>query len=879
MSGGVQAARSGTPTVLVFEGSAGTGKTTLLADVMVEAKGFQVVFIDGAEGNSAPYSALERAGLITERPPNGTAVLAAVRSLRARLDELATTPLLLSIDDLQWVDPESVEALAWLLRRLAGDRILAVVGTRMLKEGQHASWQRWIQASSSVQRLTLTGLSEEAALELASERRPSMTREVARLLWEHTGGNPLYLTALLNEYEPADMSRMHVLPAPLQFEQWTARQLASLDHDSVNLVRCVAVLGTGWTSLPVLVAVSRVRDVDRAAQQAQDAGLLQVRNLHSGLAARPSHGLVRAAVYNGTPLPQRHSLHLRAAAAVSDPTAALEHRVQAAEAWDDQLAGELEARAVHLHDGRSHRLASQLLEWSSEATSEPGERLRRRLDSYYEALLAGEHGAVREALSSLSDGLSVRVALLRGVEAVLNGRPDDAVRTLSRVAAREPEPGEEVPYVRVNTFLAWARMLAGGATESVLAGLARADALGVCDPALTFYSFYSRSIVAARASAPEQLAEQVAFLPEAVSEVPPEQRYLLSWRGDMRLFMGVVPEAATDIRAAIKHVEASGGSDLLDGGLRGALGIAHWLHGDWDLAKVAFNLVHDAVEQPMPIVLCYLPLHPIGVGDFAAADQLLEQAIDTFERMPWQEAVQQLLIPRVMRAHASGDGEERAAVLPDMRRRWPQAFVDTGLVSSLWVLHAALAAIWAEDDDYAEQMLARLDRPGLARWCPAALAWLRGLLAERRGEPRSALDHLRDATAAGAPDLPFYYAHMLSDHGRVASLNGERDEATSAVERAERLYRRLGAAPYLPADRYTQHADEVSGSIHRDFRLTEREQDIAALIARGMSYVQIARELFITRSTVNYHLGHIYAKAGVRSRHELSDVLRCAPGG
>jgi DNA-binding CsgD family transcriptional regulator len=178
----------------------------------------------------------------------------------------------------------------------------------------------------------------------------------------------------------------------------------------------------------------------------------------------------------------------------------------------------------------------------------------------------------------------------------------------------------------------------------------------------------------------------------------------------------------------------------------------------------------------------------------------------------------------------------------------------------------------------AEQAAGRFTQVDLlAPWAGAASSWFRGLVCEARGDGAGALTHLSAAVAADL-DLPLYRAHLLADHARLAHLLS-RPNADSSLRQAEEIYDRLGALPYLQRVRAIRSApvDGPVPTLAGGVSLTEREQDVLTLLVTGMSYAQISRELFITQSTVGYHLGNVYGKASVSSRHELTDLARKHP--
>ena len=124
--------------------------------------------------------------------PEGLTPQIAAQRLRTRVDALAERgPVLLVVDDLQWADPESVDAIVALMSRLDGDRLLLVVASRTDAGDVHENWQRWSSRPGRVQRVRLDGLTHADTAELIHELRGAVDPATAQALWQHTSGNPL----------------------------------------------------------------------------------------------------------------------------------------------------------------------------------------------------------------------------------------------------------------------------------------------------------------------------------------------------------------------------------------------------------------------------------------------------------------------------------------------------------------------------------------------------------------------------------------------------------------------------------------------------------------------------------------------------------------
>ena len=162
----------------------------------------------------------------------------------------------------------------------------------------------------------------------------------------------------------------------------------------------------------------------------------------------------------------------------------------------------------------------------------------------------------------------------------------------------------------------------------------------------------------------------------------------------------------------------------------------------------------------------------------------------------------------------------------------------------------------------------------LDRWpggpTPARLGWLRGLLAEGRGEPRSAREHF--AEELSDPELaqvPFLHAQVLYDAGRLERTLGNRREAIDVLRPGTVDLRPASCHAAAAALRGRAQGVRAADDHRCPLSLTSREEDIASLVARGYTNKEVGAELFLTAKAVDYHLGHIFAKLGVNSRREL----------
>jgi DNA-binding CsgD family transcriptional regulator len=454
----------------------------------------------------------------------------------------------------------------------------------------------------------------------------------------------------------------------------------------------------------------------------------------------------------------------------------------------------------------------------------------------------------------------------------------DAWATYTSVSEAVLDQADPVVRYRLLVLTAWSMICAGRDLEELAPLLARAANEPAHDRALTGNEIFSRGMLGSRRSDLAALDETVSSIPARSSDTPLQLTYKLAWRGSIHAFWGNAAASEADLAEVTTRIR-NGVGDNSDGVYNGLLAFARWLSGSWDLAGVEMRIALDHVTgQPHPMLRAIEPLLHAVHGDFGQADKELREAADVLEVMPWREPVHLYVISYVARLHAGADPAAQKMGLQHLRTVFGDSILTVpGFTGALWIFHLTIAAIWAGDLDRAEDLIRQSERqPHPPRWMGWVPEWLRGLAAESAGATEEARRHLDAAVAGLTDDLPLYRAHVLTDHARAAALQHDDAAAQRSLESARQLYRVLGAAPYLA--RLNQAADPPqSGSlIELDVlsALSDRERDVATLLISGLTYAQIARDLFVTRATVGFHTGRIYAKTGVTSRAELIDLVR-----
>ncbi|MFY1671925.1 LuxR C-terminal-related transcriptional regulator [Plantactinospora sp. WMMB334] len=878
---GLRRARAGTPTVVCVSGTAGVGKTSLLDELVGRAGDFIVLTAEGLEDFQLPFGVLSQ---WTAAPPgeyeDDADPFAAAQVLRKVLDQAGRRPVLLRLDDLHWADAESVASLLWLLRRSVGDRLLVGVGTRPLSGDQHPAWQRWLGGRQQEIRIELTGLTQEQVAVLVNARDPAVATGLATLLWEHTSGNPLFVLALLAEYEPAELATRMVLPAPAEFARTVAVRVARLEPAAAALLGAVVVLGGAWHPLVDAAAVAELAEPVGAAQQLSDAGLVQLRVEQTGDSLRPAHSLIRSAVYQQLSLVERKRLHGRAGSVLLDESQVLDHRLAAVTGHDDNLAAALDTYAQQLRARRSWRASARYLRAAATVTATPDLRRRRWLESLFDTATVSDLSAVRAELSARPASDEPAETVLRGLLDLGDGRFGDAIDRFGAVLALPAGTVDAIIAYRAGVLLAAAMYQRGDPPREVDEVLRAAERHQVVDPCVVFHARHIRTFTDRELLT---CGEQWATIDPALGaarSVPVDATLELLPRAILAVAVGFYDVARDDL-AEVMRRSREGIVSLPDARIPDGLGYVQWLLGDWTAARICLHLAHEMRGMSL-----YLPYLLVSEGRFAEADSIIDKLLPAMEARDRWTGWDNSLHLWVTRAHAAGD----QAMMRDIGQRLlHRVQARLGLtpspVSVRLRVSAGLATLWADRPDltlaYADQVAHARPTPP---WAASCAAWLRGLAAEANGDHPAALALLGAAIADRAANLPLYRAHMFADHARLALAVGDGTLSRRSAQDARTAYERLGATAYL--DRIPTATDgspgmrrggEPAGPAPRRIGLTDRERDVLALVSNGMSYAQIAAELFITSKTVGYHLSNLYAKAGVANRHQLAELARRAP--
>ena len=878
---------TGQPWLVGIEGDPGVGKTTLVRHCLIGIDGLRTLSARAAQAEAdldfgLVDQLLRAAGADLPAFPDGDGEGPAVSSFTvgARLLEViggqqANGPVAIVLDDLQWADRKSVEALTFMLRRLSVDPVIAVVTYRGPADRLDEAARRMLSSMESRLLITLGGLSlEEVASLGAALTSGPLDEDVVRRLYLGTGGHPLYLRTVLSEGSGFDPRRPGPLALPRSMAAAVGEHLLGLPSDTRAILEMLAVLNL---SMPLarLGQAAQVGSPSAAIEPAVASGLVEWRPEEPTGPVAIRHPLVRDAIYADMTVTRRRLLHARAAAVVSE-SASWEHRVAALDRPDEDLAAELERLAAEEAASGRPALAATHLRWASDISPALADRERRLLTAALHLTLAEESrgAALREAVEASAPS-PLRNCVL-GTMAFSAGRLGEAEQWFGEALARarEDPDGQPLAALAANRLAGTYSLLGDG--EKVMAFGRQSLGTGRLDAATASQTRTLVAIGAGQVSGPRAALAELGHLEADPARVGLVDVDGLSFRGVFRLLAGDLSPAVGDLTAAVRLVRHGAAPAF---GLRTYfyLALAQYLAGAWDdVLLTAEQGFSAAAIRPRHFELPLLHLAagcvPASRGATEEAERHARLAEEAAASVDYGQERVYAGMARALVCQAAGDYLGMA----DALEPWRDDAVLDGRSRAYAVLWRPLLVEGLAGSGQRERAAAVLDRlradSGQVSYLVPALAWLEGWLAEQRGATEEALAIYARAEDAPGPGSPVHAARLSLAHGRLLRRTGQRRPAVERLRRAGDLYQALRATPFIAQVEEELAACHLPGSParkHSVLELTSRETEVAHLVGKGLSNPEIAAELFVSRKAVEYHLGNIYAKCGLRGRQEL----------
>lgn len=884
------------PCALLVEGEAGIGKTTAWLDVVAQARdtNFQILSTQSAAVEAVlAYTSLadlladtdpttwsrlpepQRRGidamLLRSTPNSPTDQRAVAAGFVAIVEELARNrPVLLAIDDLQWLDSSSRAALAFAVRRFSGR--VATLGTFRVQVPDHDA--AWFQPSrpDALLRIRLQPMSiGELHGVLAQRLGRNFSRPTIIRIHERSGGNPWYAIELARVLADHDVRENVSLPDTLAAA--VRARISSVSNDVQDMLLATACCAEPTTDLLADALDLDAEVVVERLEEAEDAGIVACEGIH----VRFSHPLLAHGIYTESTAAQRRDMHRRMAEIIDQTELRARHLALAAVKSDAATIDALDAGAQMARTRGAPSAAAELLDLAIELG---GDTPERRIESARHHFDAGDPARAGALLDDTARRLPRGVTRARAVHLLA------VVRLLT------------------DSFLSAATLLEDALTEAA------------SDYALTVQMLIALAfslLNAGRLDAALDRAEQAASEAETLGEAQLISQ-ALTMRTMMRFLRGEgVDDAAVQRALSLEDPHAKA-SVAFRASAHTALLLA--FTGELERADVAMASVKQrAIDQGEDGQLMFVLLHNalLGVwrGDFRQAAVIADETMELAQQL---DGDLPLCIGHTVRGavaaytgredvarHAAREAQAAARRSNALRLiEWPttiSGFLDTSLgnwasaAATLTPLMAFVQAVPNNTEiisasympdlaecfvrlgrlDEAEFLVDALERNGrrLDRaWMLAVGGRCRAMLWASRGDLGAALDAAEQAiNEHDRLPMPFERARTQILLGQIQHRHRRKAVAVAILCDAADTFESLGTPLWA------QRARAELSRIERDSLtigdLTRAERQVAELAATGITLREIAATLFISRKTAETHLGHIYRKLGIHSRAEL----------
>jgi DNA-binding CsgD family transcriptional regulator len=882
--------RRGFSGVLVLRGGHGVGKTTMASYAVDAASGFLVSAFTAVETEitlqyggvhellipflpligdlPAPQRQALRVAFGMEAGPQPDRFLVGLACLTLLARAAADEPVLCAVDDAEWMDPESALVLGFVARRLYADRVAMILTVNDENDPT---------AFAQLPTLDVGGLPDDAAADLLrSIAGVPLEAAVIDRVVAGTDRNPLAIVEVGNDFTPEELAAWAYLPGPVptgrKLQQRYLRRVHQLPKDAQEFVLLAAADISGDRSRVRQAASAAGIDPDTAEPEAEAAELIEA----SGNVLRFRHPLIRSAVYHGASAAARrqaHHLLCPVSGRDRDADEQVWHRAAAAATPDEQLAADLEAAAQRARDRGALSTAAALLRRSVALTPGRDVRARREVALARAELVTGRPSTARQvaegALPRLPAGTAQGHAQVVIGEALFaQGRVAEAAEVLASAAAAlaaDPTASADALLTALN-----AAMWAGPAESARIARLpvpSPRTVPSVTDLLLT--GFQARFTQSYQAAANPLRAAMQALRADDLEPVTG-----LKWFELGSVAAGSLWDDESLLDITNRWAQAArrlGALDQLPVALN-FRAFAHWLTGGLDHAADQWDEMRELMAASQ---------NPDMLGtDSRSLGLLLVYYGDPAEARAAGQA-------QIREATARGQGAvanigRGIVTIADLRSGQYEAAVGSCLpvirddhpFTAEWMLPELIeAAVRSDQQQVARTAFATLaDRTGAAAtpWALGIRARCQALLAEGSQAEAAYLEAISQLERSRAA-VDLARAHLL--YGQWLRRGRRRRDARIQLRAADDMFLAMGARGFAE-----QAGGELRATGERarkrtpdtERNLTPQEARIADLAAGGATNSEIAEQLFLSSSTVDYHLGKVFRKLGVRSRTELA---------
>lgn len=827
---------------------------------------------------------IPRSGARADQRAVSLAVLGCLRSVAS------TSPVVVAVDDIQWMDIPSIRVLQFVVRRLKDEQVGLMTAARGARADDDPLGVVSAFAEDRADAVHIGPLPQDALERvLRAKVGEGFSRTTLLSLHEMSGGNPFFAReiglALLRR--GGDVTAGEGLPIPDRLQELIEDRLGGLPARTVEALEVVSALST--PTLDAIAAATDPSQVDRRLDPAIENGVVEV----VGDRLRFTHPLLASAVYQKVPPARRRELHARLATIVHDPEERARHLALSVEGPDVAVAAALEEAALVAASRGAPQSAAELWEMARRAT--PPDRREDLVRRTHQAGVAhhecGDTSLARSVLEQAVDlsmaGPARALVLLelgmalaenegwRGAWAVFEAARGEAGDDLALRARIEQNLGytwlfrgdlaaserharaalqlaEELqePRVMAEAFTAYPFvefLLGRGVDQEVLdRGIAleghmegefKSHVLRAGFTVAQLLKFTDR-LDEARRTFTELLGDAVAH---GVESPIPQIRYHLAELECRAGNWDAAMEHARESRAAAQRIRM--GAMSSEGHFAVGLVEAHLGRADpARLAALEGLRIAEAAGEILLLIpnLSVLGFLELSLGRPAEADAHLSRALELKEAMG-------VLEPAYFR------------IVPDE----VEALVALGRL------------------DEAEALLAPFEEAGRSldrAWAMATGARCRALVLAARGDLLGASAAADEAVRHhDRLPLPFELGRTLLVRGAVQRRDKRKREARDTLTKALEVFDGLGAA--LWSERTRAELARIGGRAASSLTLTPTEARVAELVAAGGTNREVADALFVSVHTVEANLKRIYRKLGIRSRTELASTFPSLPSG
>ncbi len=849
--------------LLLVTGPAGSGKSSLVREVVRSLPGWAGIRASALSWQAGNEG--ELLGHILDRGGHSG-------SLTELVDRAGASTAIV-VDDAHWADNTSLQALVEATRRLKHGRVAVIMTVSDKEDAPRPMSVSRLQAMAD-ESVTIAPFDVEDVRALAlSTVGAHLSPLAAAELRDITGGRPGRIREVL-QAAPADHWRLSNprIPIPRPWRASLRRRSEGIDVDAVlNAVAILPGTGSGQADLIRHLADDESNEMLDAAFA---AGLLEFIPNAEAPVVGFTHPTDRAVVRSMLGPGEATRLHHRAAAyhrAHHDVGSALIHEALGTSGTDDEISGQLAERGEQLAAGGQWRAAAEAFDLAARVASDPRIAQDNHLSSIEALIATSDIPRARLHAGSLSRALQdAKVDSMRGYLALHEGRRSEAVslidrawRTLQQQDSMDPVMRARVAsrkvFINLNDWqpeqvVHWADIADEWAPEGsptrleaqYIAMIGRAAITGTIPPDTPLPE--ETPILAQRrkmaagwihlAHDDPVAARQYLEFSSGAEGSERISLWMEGWLARAMFLLGEYREGERVVEQGLARAERFG-IKFLEPLLLWTGGQIAAFRGDRELARSYVNRLtfsHDAfVIQRIPSAMCRLQIAAIE-GDMSTAQRAgetltqigRETDISQPGYWPWEDVWAQQLLQ-------AGRVEEA----DEVTTRAEEKAEGSGIAS----LHAKLGV------PRAGILLARGDIEGGIR---------------RFDESVELIETL---------PLPSYQSRILYQYGRVLRRLGRRRHADEIFARAGEVFAAMGATEFVERCNRERRAGGLGTRTTGAGGLTPQEEEIAKLVAEGATNREVARELFLSSKTVEYHLTRVYRKLGVRTRNELPRVL------